>query len=87
MDAIGWKHIHITMELRAVLAIIRGMAAIIYNKVFIPEAGVYIVAWIRENGYECDGAPYDIYVKTGFDSLPVRGWVTEVYFPVKKTEA
>ena len=42
-----------------------------------------LVTWIRENGYECAGAPYDIYVKTGFDSLPVEDWVTEVYFPVK----
>ena len=46
-----------------------------------------LVTWIRENGYECAGAPYDIYVKTGFDSLPVEDWVTEVYFPVKKTGA
>lgn len=43
-----------------------------------------LVAWIRENGYECNGAPYDIYVKTGFDSLAVEDWETEVYFPIKK---
>lgn len=45
-----------------------------------------LVTWVRENGYECAGAPYDIYVKTGFDSLPVEDWETEVYFPVKKLE-
>lgn len=43
-----------------------------------------LVAWIQENGYECNGAPYDIYVKTGFDSLAMEDWETEVYFPVKK---
>lgn len=43
-----------------------------------------MVTWILENGYECSGAPYDIYVKTGFDSLAVDDWETEVYFPVKK---
>lgn len=43
-----------------------------------------LMTWISENGYECSGAPYDIYVKTGFDSLPVEDWETEVYFPVKK---
>ncbi|MDE7423549.1 MAG: MerR family transcriptional regulator [Lachnospiraceae bacterium] len=46
-----------------------------------------LIAWIQENGYECNGAPYDIYVKTGFNSgLPVEEWETEVYFPVKKKE-
>ena len=43
-----------------------------------------LVAWIRENGYDYSGAPYDVYVKTGFDNLAVEEWETEVYFPVKK---
>lgn len=53
----------------------------------LPDAYGALVTWIRENGYECVGAPYDIYVKTGFDNLPVEDWETEVYFPVKKAEA
>ena len=43
-----------------------------------------LVSWIQQNGYEENGAPYDIYVKTGFDNLPMEDWETEVYFPVKK---
>lgn len=43
-----------------------------------------LVTWIDENGYESSGAPYDIYVKTGFDSLAMEEWETEVYFPVRK---
>ena len=43
-----------------------------------------LVEWIQENGYECNGAPYDIYVKTASDSLAMEDWETEVYFPVKK---
>lgn len=43
-----------------------------------------LIAWIQENGYECSGAPYDIYVKTSFDSLAVEDWETEVYFPVRR---
>lgn len=49
----------------------------------LSEAYGAVVAWIRENGYECNGAPYDIYTKTGFDSLAMEEWETEVYFPVK----
>lgn len=43
-----------------------------------------LVSWIKENGYTADDAPYDIYVKTQFDSLAPEDWETEVYFPVKK---
>ena len=53
----------------------------------LPDAYGALVTWIRENGYECVGAPYDIYVKTQFDNLPVEEWETEVCFPVKKTGA
>lgn len=52
----------------------------------LSEAYGALVAWIQENGYECSGAPYEIYVKTGFDSLPTEDWETEVYFPVKKKD-
>lgn len=45
-----------------------------------------LVSWISENGYEGNGAPYDIYVKTQFDSLAPEDWETEVYFPVRKNK-
>lgn len=50
----------------------------------LPETYAALVEWIRANGYEWDGAPYDIYTKTARDSLPAEDWETEVYFPVKK---
>ena len=43
-----------------------------------------LTAWIGDNGYEIAGAPYDIYVKTGFDSIAMEDWETEVYFPIRK---
>ncbi len=43
-----------------------------------------LVSWIKENDYIENGAPYDIYVKTQFDSLAPEDWETEIYFPVKK---
>lgn len=45
-----------------------------------------LTTWIAENGYEENGAPYDIYAKTQFDSLAPEDWETEVYFPVKKRD-
>ena len=48
------------------------------------EAYAALVEWIAENGYEWNGAPYDIYTKTQFDSLSPEDWETEVYFPVRK---
>lgn len=43
-----------------------------------------LVAWIENHGYAWDGAPYELYVKTQFDSLAPEDWETEVYFPVRK---
>lgn len=43
-----------------------------------------LTSWIQQNDYEYNGAPYDIYVKTGFDGLDMEKWETEVYFPVRK---
>lgn len=43
-----------------------------------------IVTWIIENGYEIAGAPFELYIKTQFDSLSPEEWETEVYFPVRK---
>lgn len=50
----------------------------------LSEAYGAIVSWIIENGYEIAGAPFDLYLKTQFDSLSPEDWVTEVYFPVRK---
>lgn len=43
-----------------------------------------LVSWIKENGYEINDPPYDIYSKTQFDGLAPEDWETEIYFPVKK---
>ena len=50
----------------------------------LPEAYGALVSWISENGYEIAGAPFDLYIKTQFDSLSPEDWETEVYFPVRK---
>ncbi len=67
----------------------KGLCAVTVHKggySSLSDAYGALITWISENGYECSGAPYDIYVKTGFDSLAVEDWETEVYFPVKKAE-
>lgn len=43
-----------------------------------------IVTWIIENGYEIADVPFELYIKTQFDSLSPEEWETEVYFPVRK---
>ena len=50
----------------------------------LSEAYGAVVNWIMENGYEIAGAPFDLYIKTQFDSLSPENWETEVYFPIKK---
>ncbi len=50
----------------------------------LSEAYGAIVSWIVENGYEIAGAPFDLYIKTQFDSLSPEDWETEVYFPIRK---
>ena len=50
----------------------------------LSEAYGAIVSWIIENGYEIVGAPFDLYIKTQFDSLSPEDWETEVYFPIRK---
>ena len=50
----------------------------------LSEAYGAVVSWIIENGYEIAGAPFDLYIKTQFDSLPPQEWETEVYFPIRK---
>lgn len=43
-----------------------------------------VVTWINTSGYDMDGMPFEIYIKTQFDKLPPQEWVTDIYFPVKK---
>lgn len=43
-----------------------------------------VVSWIIENGYEMAGAPFELYIKTQFDSLSPEEWETEIYFPVRR---
>lgn len=50
----------------------------------LSEAYGAVVSWIIENGYEIAGAPFDLYIKTQFDSLSAEDWETEVYFPIQK---
>lgn len=50
----------------------------------LSEAYGAIVSWIVENGYEIAGAPFDLYIKTQFDSLSPENWETEVWFPITK---
>lgn len=50
----------------------------------LSEAYGAVVSWIIENGYEMAGAPFELYIKTQFDSLSPEDWETEIYFPVRK---
>ena len=50
----------------------------------LPDAYGAIVSWINANGYEMNGMPYEIYVKTQFDKVAAEEWVTDIYFPVKR---
>ena len=50
----------------------------------LSEAYGAIVSWITVNGYVIVGAPFDLYIKTQFDSPSPEDWETEVYFPIRK---
>ena len=50
----------------------------------LSEAYGALISWIMENGYEMAGEPFELYIKTQFDSLASDDWETEVYFPVRK---
>lgn len=53
----------------------------------LSEAYGAIVSWILENGYEIVAAPFELYIKTQFDSYSSEDWETEVYFPVRGKHA
>ena len=50
----------------------------------LSEAYGAVVSWIMENGYEMAGEPFELYLRTQFDTLSPEEWETEVYFPVRK---
>lgn len=52
-----------------------------YSK--LSEAYGAVTKWISENGYEIAAAPYEIYIKTQFDKIPVEQWETKIFFPIK----
>lgn len=45
-----------------------------------------LVKWIEENGYQTTGAPYELYVKTGYENPNPATWETDIYFPVEKKQ-
>ncbi len=49
----------------------------------LSEAYGAVVSWIMENGYEMAGEPFELYIRTQFDTLSPEDWETEVYFPVR----
>lgn len=53
-----------------------------YSK--LPEAYGAITRWISENNCEMSAPPYEIYVKSHFDKIPVDEWETHIFFPIKK---
>lgn len=50
----------------------------------LPDAYGAISMWISLNGYEINGAPYEIYLKNQFSGAPVEEWETKIFFPVQK---
>ncbi len=52
-----------------------------YSK--LSEAYGAITRWISENNCEITAPPYEIYVTSHFDKIPVEQWETQIFFPVK----
>lgn len=53
-----------------------------YSK--LPEAYGAVTKWIKDNNYKIVNAPYEIYIKSQFDRIPVDEWETKIIFPVEK---
>lgn len=52
----------------------------------LDESYARLVKWIEENGYQMTGAPYELYVKTGYENPNPATWETDIYFPVEKKQ-
>lgn len=50
----------------------------------LSDAYAALVVWIENNGYAWNGAPFELYRKTQFDTLQPEEWETEIYFPVRE---
>lgn len=50
----------------------------------LPEAYGAITAYINEKGYTIAAPPYEIYVTSHFDRIPVEEWETRIFFPVER---
>lgn len=50
----------------------------------LTEAYAAVVKWINENQYKITAPPYEIYVKSHVDNIPVSEWETQIFFPVEK---
>ena len=51
---------------------------------FINEVNESVAAWINDNGYELDGAMFNIYHVSPAQDRNPDNWITEVCYPVKK---
>lgn len=52
----------------------------------LSEAYGALLKWITDNNYEMIDAPYDVYLKSHHDQLPIEQWETEIFFPIKKKD-
>lgn len=43
-----------------------------------------VTEWIEQNGYQINGAPFEIYEKSNMTGLSIDQWETSIYFPVIK---
>lgn len=50
----------------------------------LSDAYAALVIWIEDNGYAWNGAPFELYRKTQFDTLQPEEWETEIYFPIRE---
>lgn len=50
----------------------------------ISEVNAAVAAWVRDNGYEFDGAVFNIYHISPHETQDPEEYVTEVCYPVKK---
>ena len=49
----------------------------------MPEVYVAVISWVKENGYEPDGAMFNIYHVSPHETQDPNEFVTEVCYPVK----